>query len=85
MEDEHEAKALEGDISKDLVQYLLAHRHEVLRRLLLRPGVELRANFKSISRRCHFFEVVLVQELTEETIHLPLDCLQGGCAFRALT
>ena len=48
------------------------------------PGVELRANLKSISHRCHleevalFFEVAFVWELTKETIHLPLGCLQGG-------
>ena len=42
------------------------------------PGVELRANRKSISHRCHLFEVAFVWELTAETIHLPLGCLQGG-------
>ena len=42
------------------------------------PGVELRANLKSISHRCHLFEVAFVWELTKETIHLPLGCLQGG-------
>ena len=42
------------------------------------PGVELRANIKSISHRCHLFEVAFVWELTKETIHLPLGCLQGG-------
>ena len=36
------------------------------------PGVELRANLKSISHRCHLFEIVFVWELTKETIHLPL-------------
>jgi len=48
---------------------------------LCHPGVELRANLKSISHRCHLFEVAFVWELTKETIHLPLGCLQGG--FRA--
>ena len=43
------------------------------------PGVELRANLKSISHRCHLFEEAFVWELTKETIHLPLGCLQGGC------
>jgi len=43
-----------------------------------RPGVELRANLKSISHRCHLFEVAFVWELTKETIDLPLGCLQGG-------
>jgi len=42
------------------------------------PGVELRANLMSISHRCHLFEVAFVWELTKETIHLPLGCLQGG-------
>ena len=42
------------------------------------PGVELRANVKSISHRCHLFELAFVWELTEETIKLPLGCLQGG-------
>ena len=39
------------------------------------PADELRANLKSIS---HLFEVAFIWELTEETIHLPLGCLQGG-------
>ena len=42
------------------------------------PGVELRAHLKSISNSCHFFEVLFVWELTQETVHLPLGCLQGG-------
>jgi hypothetical protein len=42
------------------------------------PGVELRANLKSIPHRCHLFGVAFVWELTKETIHLPLGCLQGG-------
>ena len=42
------------------------------------PGVELRAELKSISHRCHLFEMAFVSELTGETIHLPLGCLQGG-------
>jgi len=46
------------------------------------PGVELRANLKSISHRCHLFEVAFVWELTKETIHLPLGCLQGGACAR---
>ena len=44
---------------------------------LSHPGVELRANLKSISHRSHLFEVTFVWELTKETIHLPLGCLQG--------
>ena len=46
--------------------------------LLSHPGVELRANLKGISHRCYLFEVAFVWELTEETIDLPLGCLQGG-------
>ena len=42
------------------------------------PGVELRANLKSISHRCRLFEVAFVWELTKQTILLPLGCLQGG-------
>ena len=45
------------------------------------PGVDLRANLESISHRCHLFGVEFVWELTKETIHLPLGCLQGGKAF----
>ena len=45
---------------------------------MLHPRVELRANLKSISHRCHHFEVAFVWELTKETIHSPLGCLQGG-------
>ena len=43
----------------------------------LHPGVELRANLKSISYRCYLFEVEFVWKLTKETFHLPLSCLQG--------
>ena len=50
---------------------------------LRQPGVELRANLKSISHRCQLFEVAFVWELTKETIHLPLGCLKGG--FQAHT
>ena len=42
------------------------------------PGVDLRANLKSISLRCHLFEVSFVWELTKETMYLPLGCLQSG-------
>ena len=48
----------------------------------IHPEVELRANLKSISHRCHLFEVAFVWELTKETIHLPLGCLQGGLAHQ---
>ena len=43
-------------------------------------GVELRANLKLISHRCHLFEVAFVLDLTKETIQLPLGCLQGEYA-----
>ena len=43
------------------------------------PGVELRANLKSISHRCHLFGLAFVLEMTKEIIYLPLGCLQGGC------
>ena len=42
------------------------------------PGGNPGANLKSISHRCHPILVAFVWELTEETIHLPLGCLQGG-------
>ena len=42
------------------------------------PGVKLRANLKSISHRCHLFEVAFVWELTTETNNLLLGCLQRG-------
>ena len=38
----------------------------------------MRARLRSISHRCHLFEVAFVWESTTETIHLPLGCLQGG-------
>ena len=41
-------------------------------------GVDLRANLKSISHRYHLFVVAFVWQLTNETICLPLGCLQGG-------
>ena len=44
----------------------------------IHPGVELRANLKSISHRCYLFEVAFVWDLTKETIDLPVGCLQGG-------
>jgi len=33
---------------------------------------------KSISHKCHLFEVAFVWEVTKETIHLSLGFLQGG-------
>ena len=42
------------------------------------PGVKLRANLKSISDRCHLFEVAFALELTQGTINLVLGSLQGG-------
>jgi len=46
-------------------------------------AVELRANPKSISHRCHLEEVAFAWELTKQTIHLLLGCLQGGTEARA--
>ena len=45
------------------------------------PGGNPEANLKSISHRCHLFEVTFVWELTKETIVLPLGWLQGGPAY----
>jgi len=42
------------------------------------PGGNPGANLKSISHRCHPILVAFVWELTEDTINLPLSCLQGG-------
>ena len=44
----------------------------------IHPGVELRANLKSIFHRCYLREAAFERELTNETIYLPLGCLQGG-------
>jgi len=51
----------------------------------LHPGVELRANRRSIHHRCHLFQVAFVLELTKETIYLPLGCLQDGISHRVLS
>ena len=53
---------------------------------VLHPGGNPGANFKSISHRCHLFEVAFPLELTKENTPLPLCCLHGGfflCCFRA--
>ena len=42
------------------------------------PGDNSGANLKSITHRYYLFEVAFVWELTNETIGLPLGCLQGG-------
>ena len=42
------------------------------------PGSNPGENLKSISHRCHPILVAFVWELSKETIHLPLGCLQGG-------
>jgi len=47
------------------------------------PGGNPWANLKSISHRCYLEEVAFVWELTEETIVLPLGCLQGGVRFHS--
>jgi len=66
-----------------LTDYLKVDSQLQLRNLR-HPGVELRANLKSISHRCHLFEVAFLWQLTRETIHLPLGCLQGGAARRVV-
>ena len=45
------------------------------------PGSNPGANLKSISHRCHPILVAFVWELTKETTHLPLGCLQSGPAY----
>ena len=52
--------------------------HPNLRVFLTHPSGNPGANLKSISRRCLPILVACAWELTEETIHLPLGCLQGG-------
>ena len=42
------------------------------------PGDNTGVNLESIYHRCHPILVALIWELTDETIHLPLGCLQGG-------
>jgi len=42
------------------------------------PGGNPGANLTSISHRCHPILVAFVWELSQETIDLPLGCLQGG-------
>ena len=44
------------------------------------PGGNPGGNPKSISHRCYLREVAFEWDLTEETIFLPLGCLQGGGA-----
>ena len=46
----------------------------------IHPGGDPRENLKSISHRCYLFEVAFAWDLTQETIVLPLGCLQGGLA-----
>ena len=42
------------------------------------PGGNQGANLKSISHICYPILVASVWDLTNETINLPLGCLQGG-------
>jgi hypothetical protein len=51
--------------------------------LSTRPGGNPGANLKSTSHRCYLFEEAFVWDLSKETIHLPLGCLQGGSGFSA--
>ena len=68
-------------------QYAGAHLRPGVLRANLKSHTchELRANLKLPSTRLashlrawHLFEVAFVLELTEETTHSPLGCLQGG-------
>ena len=45
------------------------------------PGGNPGVNVESISHRCHPIPVVFVWELTKETMHMPLDFLQGGVVY----
>ena len=67
----------------DLSPVLGATPAPVLTRRSCHPGVNPGANFNSIPHKCHLFEVALVWDLTQETICLPLGCLQGGMKLRA--
>jgi hypothetical protein len=46
------------------------------------PGGNPGANLESISHKCYLQEVAFEWELTKETIHLPLGCLQGGVSSK---
>ena len=52
--------------------------HGEWERFVRHPGGNPEGDPKSISHRCHPILVAFVWELTKETIHLPLGCLQGG-------
>ena len=54
------------------------HAGLVINRHSIRPGVELKEKFESISHRFHPILVAFVWELTQETNVSPLGCLQGG-------
>ena len=41
------------------------------------PGGNPGAHLKSISHRCHPILVAFAWDMTQETIKLPLSCLQG--------
>ena len=58
------AEMAPGGRKEDTVFFCLSH-----------PGVELRANLKTISHKYYLFEVAFVWELSNETIHLPLGFL----------
>ena len=59
-------------------RHVLESKMAALKTQVTRPGVEFRANLKSIFHRCHLFEVAFVWKLTKQTIQLPLGCLWGG-------
>ena len=49
------------------------------------PGGYPRADPKSFSHKCYLRQVAFEWKLTQETIHLPLGCLQGGHRHHAGT
>jgi hypothetical protein len=64
-----------GALRTELHSFLPGPTHYALHH---HPVVVLGANLKPIFHRCHLFKVSRVLELTNETIDLPLGCLQGG-------
>ena len=65
-------------IPRELIRRCVGHALFTHHPAACHPGGNPGANLKSISHRCYLFEVAFVWELTQETIHLPLGCLQGG-------
>ena len=61
-----------------LTSLISPHKPQTLQQA--HPGGNTGGNIKSISHRCNPVLVAFVWELTEETVDLPLGCLQGGVA-----